>query len=165
MSNCGKSIQRNGCFWDITIIFVFEEDFIPCFSHKNLAVLRDRECGIAYLSFLSQQKVNKTQKHNKHTTKKEVNTRFSRRQAGLTCKGSLVQVHSSTPKILHESAGFLLFIFSLNRQDFWEVIGNSEEVRGKVAFRNGEKQFLYIFPTTTFPLTFGDRRFIINLLA
>jgi len=47
---------------------------------------------------LGQQKVNKIQKYNKFTAKKQVNTRVSRRQAGLTCKGSLVQVHSSTPE-------------------------------------------------------------------
>ena len=55
----------------------------------------------------------------------------------------------NTPqKILHESAGFLLFtsyLFTLtsNGRIFWEVIGKREEVRSEVAFRSGEAHFYY----------------------
>ena len=53
---------------------------------------------------------------------------------------------NTTQKILHESAGFLLFTsylfaLTLNGRIFWEVIGKREEVRRKVAFRGGEKHF------------------------
>ena len=62
----------------------------------------------------------------------------------------------NTPqKILHASAGFLLFtsyLFTLtsNGRIFWEVIGKKEEVRSEVAFRFGEKHFYY--NTRLFPL-------------
>ena len=55
----------------------------------------------------------------------------------------------NTPqKILHESAGFLLFTsylfaLTLNGRIFGEVIGKREEVISWVAFRFGEKHFYY----------------------
>ena len=47
---------------------------------------------------------------------------------------------NSRQKILHVSAGFLLFTFYLftltsNGRIFWEVIGKREEARSEVAFR------------------------------
>ena len=55
---------------------------------------------------------------------------------------------NTSQKILHESAGFLLFtsyLFTLtsNGRIFWEVIGKREEVRSEVAFRFGKKHVYY----------------------
>ena len=55
---------------------------------------------------------------------------------------------NTSQKILHASAGFLLFtsyLFTLtsNGRIFGEVIGKREEVISEVAFRCGEKHFYY----------------------